>query len=302
MLAIPLKRLMVLLAFCLSLACAAVAPATRPAVTASPAATATITPTTNTIPATPSPTTEATPTPGVFEYKTIYRDGDFAIREAFLGTDAIWKKSFSMPAARIENSVPGLGLGRGMTCAEASAGNTPCTQTLELALANGGTDKYVFRLGSMQGGPGVLIKNGRLLWSGGTNGAGSFAVLSSKRIGDEVAFDYSKSNWPANLQERLWVVDSILLTKGNTVSLIQNAVAPNAIRGKLIYFAISKRMERLVFDGQAVGAEYSEVFNQLSGWGGPPIQIAGNGDFIDFFAQKGPDWYHVQAGYLPGAP
>jgi hypothetical protein len=287
------------LAICLCAACSPFRSA-APTATTSTHPTASIEPTASALPI-PTPSEAPTPDQRTFDYNVIYQDGDFVIREAFLGTDAIWKKDFRMPATRIETSPGSLGLGRDMTCDEGSGSSTPCSQTIALALANGGSDKYTFRLGSLQGGNGVLLKNGRLLWSGGTNGAGSFAVLSSRRIGDEIAFDYLKSNWKTNLQERLWVIDSVLFTKGNTVALIADAFAPNAIRGKLAYFAIKSRKVRLVFDGKPVGAEYSEVFNQLSGWGGPPIQIAANGDFIDFFAQKGRDWYHVQAGYaLPG--
>jgi hypothetical protein len=231
-----------------------------------------------------------------FEYKTIYQDGSFSIREAFLGTDAIWKDGYQMPP-RIENTVQSLGLGRDMSCDRQLKSNTPCSQTLELPLANGGTDLYTFRLGELNGGTGVLFKNGRLLWSGATNGGPSFAIRSSKRIGDEIAFDYAKSNWGSKLKP-FWMTDSILLTRGNAVVLFPEAFAPNSIRGKLIYFKVKGRAEILVYDGKEAGAKYDEVFNQLCCWHGPPIQIAANGEMIDFFAQKGRDWYHVQAGYL----
>jgi len=202
-----------------------------------------------------------------------------------------------MPQARIENAVESLGLGREMTCDQQLNANTPCSQTLELSTANGTTDKYILRLESLNGGNGVLFKNGKLIWAGMTNGASSFAILSSKRIGDEIVFDYSKSNWGSNVKP-LWITDAILHTKGNAVALIPDAFAPNAIQGELIYFKIKNGKAILAFNGKEVGETYSEVFNQLCCWHGPPIQIASNGKIVDFFAQKGRDWYHVQAGYL----
>ena len=202
-----------------------------------------------------------------------------------------------MPQTRIANSLQGLGLGRDMSCDTRPGSKTPCSQMIEVALTNGGTDSYTFRLDNPGGGVGLLIKNGRLIWSGQTNGAGSPAVLSSKRIGDEIAFDYSKSNWGSG-EQHLWVTDSILMTKGKAVVLIPNSFAPYPIHGQLIYFRIRTRKDILVFGGKEVGEEYDEVFDLPCCWAGPPLQIAANGEGIDFFAQKGRDWYHVQAGYL----
>src|SRR5258706_12771965 len=75
---------------------------------------------------------------------------------------------------------------------------SPCTQTLEIPLENGGADQYILGLESLNGGKGSLIKNGRLMWPGDTNGGKSFAILSSIRIGDGIALDFAKSNWARN--------------------------------------------------------------------------------------------------------
>lgn len=243
----------------------------------------------------------ATPTPGeqAYDYKVVYQDGSFSIREAFLGTDAIWKDGFQMPAGRIKDSVQSLGMGRDMACETGAQGNGPCTQTVKLAMPGGTSEDYIFRLDSLQGGTGILIKNGRLLWSGVTNGAGSFAILASRRIGDELAFEYTKSNAGSG-EANTWVAHAILLTRGNSVLLLPNAFAPNPIGDKLMYFRVKTRQEIIVFDGKEVGQPYDAVFNQPCCWGGPPIQMAADGQVVDFFAQRGRDWYHVQAGYLAG--
>ena len=54
----------------------------------------------------------------------------------------------------------------------------------------------------------------------------------------------------------------------------------------------------LVFNGKEVGAKYDKVFNQHCCWDGPPVQVACNGEIVDFFAIRENGWYHVQAGNL----
>jgi len=184
-----------------------------------------------------------------------------------------------------------------MSCDKQSTSNTPCAQTLDLPLHNGGTDEYLLRLADVNGGSGLLMKNGKLIWTGIMNGANSFAILSSKRVGDEIAFDYLKSNW-GNANGPLWITASILVTQEKTIMLIPDAFSPNAIDGKLIYFKMKSKTEVLVFDGKEVGETYNDVFNLRCCWHGPSLGIAADGKMIDFFAQKGDDWYHVQAGYL----
>ena len=290
----------ILALICLCAACSPAA-AITPVATAMPAATSTIQP--SELPVTPSPQPSDTPEPQPqsYAYKVIYTDGSFSIRQAFLGTDAIWNSAFRLPAARIENSAAGLGLGRDMACDTKAGVSTHCSQTIEITLDEGAIDKYVLGLASPTGGTGTLFKNGRLIWSGTTNGANSFAILSSIRVGNEIALDYSKSNWGSN-ESPLWITPSILLSQGNAVKLIPDAFAPQSIRSKLAYFKIYNRKETLIFDGKPLGDTYDEIFNLQCCWHGPAIGIAGNGEMIDFFAQKGSDWYHVQAGYLPKEP
>ncbi len=292
--------LTILLTICLCVACS---PAATPTATATsqPEATATLEPTQ--IPLTPSPQPSKTPTPKkvIFNYKLIYQKDGFAIREAFLGKSAIWQwDDFPMPPTRIKNTTQTLGLGREMACDKQLASNMPCSQTLALPLSNGGTDEYILRLEDLKGGSGLLMKNGKIIWTGVTNGADNFAILSSKRIGDEIVFDYSKSNWGDN-DQALWIASSILMTNGKTVVLFPDGFAPNVVDGKLVYFrTISQKREILIFDGQAVGEAYNDVFNLLCCWHGPALEITGDGKIIDFFAQKDDGWYHVQAGSLAG--
>jgi hypothetical protein len=292
-----LRVLTILLIICL---CAACSPAAAPTPTATqrPEPTATLEPTA--IPVTPSPQPSATPKKVILDYKVTYQQDGFVVREAFLGKSAIWQwDDFPMPPTRIQNTVQSLGLGREMTCEKPATSSTPCSQTLALPLANGGTDEYILRLEDVKGGSGLLLKNGKLIWTGVTNGADSFAILTSKRIGDEIVFDYSKSNW-GDGDQALWVTASILETKGKIVVLIPDAFAPNAVDGKLIYFKMKSKKEVLVFDGNEVGETYNDVFNLACCWHGPPLEIASDGKIIDFFAQKDDGWYHVQAGYLGG--
>lgn len=253
--------------------------------------------------ATPSPTIPPpqssvgpSPTRTPITYKIIYQQDGFAIRQAFLGWNVIWRwKDFPMPSRRIKNTVPDLGLGKKMTCETSSDTSTPCAQTVSLP----GQNEYTLRLANVKGGSALLTKNGKLLWTGITNGADSYAILTSKSIGNELAFDYAKSNW-GNKDEALWMTTSILLTNEKNVTLIPDAFAPNAVDGRLIYFREKLKKYVLIFDGQEVGERYDDVFNLLCCWHGPAINIASDGKIIDFFARKVDGWYHVQAGYLTG--
>lgn len=245
-------------------------------------------------PATPSPQPSNSPTPTT--YTTVYQKDGFAIRQAFLGWNIIWRwKDFPMPASRIKNTTQDLGLGKKMTCTTSDDTSTPCAQTISLP----GQNEYTLRLANVKGGSALLTKNGKLLWTGITNGADSYAILTSKLIGNELAFDYAKSNW-GNKDEALWMTTSILLTNEKNVTLIPDAFAPNAVEGRLIYFREKLKKYVLVFDGQEVGERYDDVFNLLCCWHGPAINIASDGKIIDFFARKMDGWYHVQAGYLTG--
>jgi hypothetical protein len=273
-------------------------PAAAPAPTAAqhPESTATLPATA--IPYTPSPQPGITPTATQmhFDYQTVYQKDGFSIRQVFLGSNAIWHwADFPMPPGRIKNTVKSLGLGRQMTCEKNSTSNMPCSQTLTLPE----NTEYTLRLANVNGGTGLLTKNGKLLWTGITNGADSFAILSSKQFGSELVFDYSKSNW-GNPDQPLWVTASILLTHGKTALLIPDAFAPNVVGNKLVYFRVKSKKDILVFDGNEVGQSYNYVFNLMCCWHGPLLEIASDGKIIDFFAQKNDGWYHVQAGYLPG--
>ncbi|MGC1375486.1 MAG: hypothetical protein WA821_04650 [Anaerolineales bacterium] len=292
------RLLTILLAICLCVACSPAATPPAPTATQRPEPTATLEPTA--LVPTPSPQPSPTPTPQkiTLTYKVVYQQDGFTIREAFLGKSAIWQwDNFPMPPDRIKNTVQSLGLGRKMTCDKQSTSNTPCSQTLALPLANGGANEYTLRLANINGGSGLLMKNGKIIWTGITNGANSFAVISSKQIGDEIVLEYSKSNW-GSTDQALWVTTSILLTKEKTVVLFPDAFAPNAVDGKLIYFRMISKKEILIFGGQPVGETYNAVFNLLCCWRGPLLEIASDGKIVDFFAQKDNGWYHVQAGYL----
>lgn len=290
----------ILFTICLCMGCSPAITTATPTATTGP----TTTPEPTAIPTTlpPPPTNEPIPTQRTFDYKVIHEENGFVIREAFLGQGAIWQwDTFQMPPSRVKNTVQSLGLGREMACDAQLHTTMPCAQTLSLPRADGGADEYLLRLESINGGSGLLMKNNRLIWTGVTNGANSFAILSSKQMGDEIIFDYSKSNW-GTTSENLWMIPSILITRGNTVVQISEAFAPNTVDGKLIYFKIRSKGDVLVFDGKDVGAIYNQIFNLLCCWHGPPIEITSDGKIIDFFAQKDDGWYHVQAGYFKAVP
>ncbi len=267
-------------------------PTPTPAATQPPVSTSTPRAATHT----PQPTASPTATPVNLQYSVLYQQPDgFSIRQAYLGPNAIWRwDDFPMPPTRIQNTRKSLGMGRQMTCEKNNSTSTPCAQTIQLA-----ENEYTLRLADVTGGSALLTKNNKLLWTGFTNGANNFAILSSKQLGDALVLEYAKSNW-GNTEERLWVTTSILITREKDVLLLPDAFAPNIVNDQLIYFRVKTGKSVLVFSGKDVGDSYNYIFNLTwCCWHGPTLEIANDGKILDFFAQKDNGWYHVQAGYLP---
>jgi hypothetical protein len=237
------------------------------------------------------------------EYEIVYEEDGFKIREAFLGSAEDWTwMDFAIPQARIQHTVQDLGLDAlcDSTTAEWQATGW-CTDTVEIKTTN--EQKYRFDLAcdSMMGGHCYLRRNGTLVWEGDLHGGTCRPIHSSRRIRNDIAIDYTNV-----VTSGQTTVHSILLTKGNDIVDITEATgydaafAPGEVLGKLVYFAseyLPDRKVLLIFDGREV-AQFDAVFNQYCCWDGPPVQIYGNGEIVDFFAQKDDGWYHIQAGNL----
>jgi hypothetical protein len=238
------------------------------------------------------------------EYTIVYEEGDFRIQQALLGSLEDWSwDNFSMPKSRIQNTVQDLGFdGACSTTAELQMSGW-CTDTVKLTTTDGQEHQLDLACDHMLGGHCLLKRDGELIWEGGMNGGTCLPIASSRKIGDDVLIDYTSVATPGRK-----MVDSILLVKGNAVVDIVKttsydaAFAPYEITGKLLYFArkhLPDGKTLLVFDGREID-EYDTVFNQCCCWDGPPIQIHGNGEIVDFFVQKENGWYHVQAGkFMP---
>lgn len=234
-------------------------------------------------------------------YEVVYEEGDFKVREAFLGSLEDWQwEDFSMPQARIRNTVQDLGLrGACSTTVEFQASGW-CTDTARMKTVDGKEHRFDLACDHIIGGHCLLKKNSKPIWEGDLSVVTCGPIQSSKRVGNEIAIDYV-SIIP---ESQGGTINSILLTKGDAVVDIVEiarydaAFAPNEIQGKLVYFA-SEHLPNgkvfLVFDDEEVSG-YEVVFNQYCCWDGPPIQIFCNGEIVDFFAQKDSGWYHVQAG------
>ena len=173
-----LCRLTTLILLSLLLTACRAASGPAPTATAKPETYATLTATSIPIRAAPSQTPTATAIH--LQYVTVYQKDGFSIRQAFLGPRIIWQwDNFPMPPTRIQNTLKNLELGRQMTCDKPGTSSTPCSQSVILA----GNNEYTLRMANAKGGSALLTKNGKLLWTGVTNGADSFAILSSKALG-----------------------------------------------------------------------------------------------------------------------
>ena len=207
-----------------------------------------------------------------------------------------------MPKTRIHDEITDLGLGTQYgECFHQSLRATEwCTDTVKIS-ADGVVNRFNLVSNSIgMGGHYLLKKNGNLIWEGDWRAMTCGPVLSAKRIGDGIAFDYIDA-----IPERF--MDSILFVSDDRVTDVvatmdyDAAYAPCEVQGKLAYFAKIYSPEAktfLIIDGREVGKRYDSVFNQCCCWDGPPIRVACNGQIVDFFAVKEGEWYHVQAGDL----
>lgn len=238
------------------------------------------------------------------DYQLVYHDEEIEIREAFLVDVHNWSWSdFVMPSRRISDTDMDIISGSKLAkdCFEQLRTEEWCKQTLELKSANGESVQYILELESPTTGNIRLIKNDKIIWSGHINGGTGPGINSLIRIGNEIAFDYLNSNYDGENPD-FWTKESIIMTNWDVaVDIVDTtgydaAFAPNDIQGKLVYFAKKDGQEFLVFDGKEIGNKYDRVFRQYCCWDGPPVQIVGNGQIIDFFAVKNDAWYHIQAG------
>jgi hypothetical protein len=104
--------------------------------------------------------------------------------------------------------------------------------------------------------------------------------------------------------ETLDITQSVVFTENDkAVDILSTtdydgAFAPNGVDGKLAFFGRRNGKILLVFDGKEVGEKYDKSYDQYCCWDGPPIQVYGDGNIVDFFGEKDGILYHVQAGYL----
>lgn len=231
------------------------------------------------------------------DYQTVYQDGEFVVREMFLGNVADWKwDNFVMPEARIQDSTHEFNFGREMICDSNSQDAYRCKESFELYLDDGRSNTFALESEYQFGnGKFILKKNQQIIYAGHMNGGTAFPIHSLVRYKDDIALDYVDGNYDG-VNPSFWKAYYILIIDGDNVSLIESAFAPNVVNDNLIYFKKDSK-NSLVYNGKEIGSKYDLVFNQFCCWDGPPIQIHGNGKIIDFFATRNGGWYHIQAGY-----
>ena len=157
-----------------------------------------------------------------FEYEIVYVEGGLGIREAFLGSAEDWTwVDFSIPQARIQHAVQDLGLDA--LCDDTTAEwqvTGWCSDTVGIKTANEQEYQFDLACDHMMGGHCQLRRNGTLVWEGNLNGGTCRPIHSSRRIGDDIAIDYTNVVTSGQM-----VVQSILLTRGTSVVDIAETTA-----------------------------------------------------------------------------
>lgn len=238
------------------------------------------------------------------EYQIVYRDGDFSVREMFLGDIANWDwENFVMPQARITDTVHVLSLGHEMVCNSGDQDLYPCKESINVPSESNTSNTFTLE-SEYQFGNGnfVLKKNQQIIWIGHMNGGLATPINSVvKYKNNDIAIEYTDSDYDG-VKPNFWRADYILITNGYNVSIVDSAFAPNSVfapnfvDNKLVYFRRDGKKVHLLFNEKEI-SEYDSVINQYCCWDGPPIQVYGNGKIIDFFAIMNNGWYHIQAGY-----
>jgi len=144
-------------------------------------------------------------------------------------------------------------------------------------------------------GPYTILKNSREIFTADFQHGPCSVINSVKIVGNELAIDYIDTKEPGT--------NSILITEGDQVLDVvesndyDSAFAPDQILGEFIYIAEKGNKFFVVFQDTKIGKEYDEIY-YVCCCDGIKYSVLSNGKYLDFFARKGNDWYHVQAGDL----
>jgi hypothetical protein len=225
------------------------------------------------------------------QYKTVYQDGNFQIQETFLGEKNL--TTFSQLTTRIQETAtdlqPSKSVQGGDWCDDLATTGW-CSQSIDIEKPNNDKDRFDFRCNSWGFVRDCKLYSDNLpVWEDHMNGGQTFPIESIKAIESQLVISYINTN--KNEVEHI-----VVLANNHSSKQIENAHSPNEILGKLLYFQHKKNKEIIVFNGQDIGEEYDAILSWPCCGGGFNININSNSKIIDFFAQKGNDWYHVQAG------
>lgn len=205
-------------------------------------------------------------------YKITYQKEGFQVRERLLGRVENWEwNSFTMPNLRVHNPLPDLGLDslypdeKYKKCQAQIKETGWCRETVEFTTSEGKVNSFSLVKNQMPlaGGDYKLEKDGKILWESRLEPGLNGSIISSKRIGDELAIEYFHVPDPKSGN----FTHSILITSQNTVADLKNTTgydavfAPNEVNKQLIYFAqeyVPEVTSILIYDGKAV-AKYDSV-------------------------------------------
>lgn len=222
------------------------------------------------------------------DYKILYNQDDFQIREAQLSNNKDTNSINSRLTCEDFKS---------FDCGWEKTGRTLTAEMPEMICEiNSGKDAYTIT-GPSGGGNYILKKNNVKIWERDLGISPSISEIYAIRlIEEDVVIGFY------DIAEQY---KSILINGNDILSFINydSAIAPNDVFGKLVFIATENDRWFIIYDNNKIGPTYDEiVFEDVSyqclATPESSRSIIGNGSFIDFFARKEDNWYHVQAGDL----
>jgi hypothetical protein len=243
-----------------------------------------------------SKTPEVLPTPTQYtlEYKIIFENGDFIIRQAHIGSkDSYRQYDIPIPSNRIDD-LP-------------NESNKPTVEWVEYTSSpevdmrfgkiarvptnNGSINVFALDCEFLDcNGNAVLRKNDQEIWRGHMDGGIELPIHTMWSLNGEIIFDYSDSNYSelvnGHSEWNFWKKDYILYSHENSVSIIESAFYPNIINNQLVYFKDDgDGLLFLYFKHAPVGIGYEYIVNYTC-CGYTLHDIRNNGKMIDDFPAK----------------
>lgn len=238
-----------------------------------------------------------------FDYEIVYKDHNFVVQQAFLGSkDSFREIDIPIPKRRIETPVAenkeGI-INNQVMYYPPDNEEYKFGRIIYVPTSDNSYNVFSFDCEYLDCNGNVLLKrNFKEIWRGHMNGGVGYPIHYVMDLDGEIIFEYTDSNYWSNDSVQ-WKKNYVVYTSESHTTFIESAFFPRLINNHLIYFKEVNGLYYLYFNDMPIknGYGYQYIINQTCCGGSTLHNIRNNGKMIDFFARIDNDWYHVQAGF-----